>query len=64
MKRIIVLFVSILLTGVAGCGGCSKTTLNTAPLSDEEKAQIQEQDRQVEDDERRGSGTAVPRKGR
>jgi hypothetical protein len=44
----------------AGCGG--KTTMNTAPLTDEQKAQIKAADKSVDDEERSGSGTAQPAK--
>lgn len=50
---------------VAGCGG-SNPPMNKAPLTDAEKAAIKEQDKQVDDEERSGSGTATkgPKKGK
>ena len=58
--RVFALFVGLLLfSGVAGCG---PKALNTAPLTDEEKAQIKQQDQRVEDEERSGSGMASSKK--
>jgi len=39
-----------------GCGG-SGTTLNTAPLTEEQKRKIAEEDRRIEEDESPGNKT-------
>lgn len=46
----------------AGCGG--KPTLNTAPLTDADKAAIKAEDRQVTEEEKSGSGTATKAAGK
>ena len=43
-----------------GCSG--SPALNTAPLTEEEKQKIREEDKRVEDEERGGSGTATTAK--
>ena len=56
-----------LFVGAAAAGGCGggKPPLNTAPLTDEEKAAIKAQDQEVDEAERSGSGTATKgKKGR
>jgi hypothetical protein len=58
--RKVILLAGILALAAAGCG--NSTTLNTAPLTDEEKQKIKEEDRRIDDEERSGSGTKVPRK--
>ena len=58
--RVFAAFLGLLLfLGVAGCG---PQPLNTAPLTDEEKAKIKQQDQRVEDEERSGSGMATSKK--
>ena len=63
MTRIVT---ALLLAGVAGAVGCSggSPPPNTAPLTPEQKAKIQSEDKQVEEAERSGSGTATPRRRR
>ncbi|HJZ93422.1 MAG TPA: hypothetical protein VKE40_21270 [Gemmataceae bacterium] len=45
------------LLGILGCDGNSKP--NTKPMTEEEIRQMKEQDRQIDEDERGGSGTAT-----
>ncbi len=60
---ILTLGLAALLIGVTGCS--SDPTPNTAPLTEEEKQKIREEDKRVEDEERSGSGTATqPKKKR
>ncbi|HVK17044.1 MAG TPA: hypothetical protein VM533_08845 [Fimbriiglobus sp.] len=55
-----VLMIGLAATVGVGCSG--SPALNTAPLTEEEKQKIREEDKRVEDDERGGSGTATPAK--
>jgi hypothetical protein len=59
------LIVPLLAAGVAFAGvGCDgqKVTGSTAPLSDEEKRQIAEQDKRIEDEESPGNKTLKGKK--
>jgi hypothetical protein len=60
MRKLIRLVGLLALAAAAGCG--NSTTLNTAPLTDEEKRKIKEEDQRIDEEERSGSGTKVPRK--
>jgi hypothetical protein len=51
------------LTGLLGCGG-NKTQLNTAPLSDEQKAQIKADDQRLDDEESPNNRTRKGKGGR
>lgn len=42
-----------LALGLAGCG--SKTVINTAPMTDEEKAKVKAEDQQTAEEESQGS---------
>ncbi|HUR55271.1 MAG TPA: hypothetical protein VMZ71_14145 [Gemmataceae bacterium] len=55
MRRLVLLAA----IAAAGCGG---VTPNTAPLTDEQKQKIKEEDRRIDDEEKSGSGTAVKAK--
>jgi hypothetical protein len=61
MRRLVLSAVAVLLAGAVGCGD-GRPPLNTAPLTDEEKQKIKEQDKMIDDEERSGSGTATPAK--
>ena len=63
MSRILTWVLLIGLAGAAGCNG-GNPPMNTAPLTDEQKAKIRAEDKQIEDEERSGSGTATKRKRR
>jgi hypothetical protein len=54
------LILGLAAPAVPGCSG--SPALNTAPLTEEEKQKIREEDKRVEDEERSGSGTATPAK--
>lgn len=56
MSRIVLWLVLFGVAGGAGCGG--KPPLNTAPLTDEQKKAIKEQDKKTDDEEKSGSGAA------
>lgn len=58
MRKLIALVLGMLIAGLVGCG--SSKTVNTAPLSDEQKVKIKAADQGLEDEERSGSGTATP----
>jgi hypothetical protein len=60
MTRILTGALALGLFGVVGCEG--QTPLQTGPLTDEQKAQIKAEDKAVDDAEKSGAGTAVPRK--
>lgn len=60
MRTFILGAVAGLAVALAGCG--SKTTVDTRPLSDEQKKQVAEDDRRVADEE--GGGTANKQKGK
>ncbi len=48
--------------GLSGCG--AKTTINTTPLTDEQKKQIAEEDKRTADEESGGTaGKTPPKKG-
>ena len=49
----------LVLLAALAAGGCGGVTPNTAPLSDEQKQKIKEDDRRIDDEEKSGSGTAV-----
>lgn len=54
---------TLTLAVAAGGPGCdSSPSLNTAPLTEEEKQKIREEDKRVEDEERGGSDSATPAK--
>ena len=55
MRRLVLLAA----LGGAGCGG---VTPNTAPLTDEQKQKIKEDDQRIDDEEKSGAGTAVKTK--
>ena len=59
------LFAAFLLAGLAavGCGG-PDVSGSTAPLSDEEKRQIAEQDQRINEEESPGNKTNKPKPGR
>ena len=58
MKR---LLLGAVLTGLAAAGcGDGDVKPNTAPMTDEEVRKMKEEDRQIDDQERRGSGSATP----
>jgi hypothetical protein len=61
MRTLLTLVLVAVVAAAAGCGGGSSTSLNTAPLTDEQKAKIKEQDRQV-DDEENARNTKRPKK--
>lgn len=63
MRNLVLLAGLAAFLGSAGCGGGS-TKLNTAPLTDEQRQKIKEDDKRIDDEERSGAGTAVPRKKR
>jgi hypothetical protein len=48
------------LLWAVGCGGQPKP--NTEPMTEEEVRKMQEEDRQIDDAERAGSGTATGKK--
>ena len=57
MKRILF---ALALAGAASAGGCgSKASINTAPLTDEEKAAIKAQDEEIDNQEKAGAGSAT-----
>lgn len=58
------LIISLSLVGVAVLVGCDgpKVTGSTAPLTDEERREIAERDRQIEDEESPGNKTLKPKK--
>lgn len=56
MKFIVRVLLSGCILSAIGCG--NGVALHTAPLTEEQKQQIKEQDKRVDDDERGGSGTA------
>jgi hypothetical protein len=58
-----VLIGAVLATVASGCGGGSPTP-NTAPMTEEEVRQMREEDRQIDEVERSGSGSATPAKKR
>ena len=51
-----------LLAAVAGCGGNSKTVLDTTPLTDEQKAKLAQETKQVEDEESPKNKTRIEKK--
>ncbi len=59
MRMPIVFVCGILFAASAGCGG---PALSTAPLTEEQKRQIKADDKKVDDEEKSGSGGAVPKK--
>ena len=61
--RTMVLLASWAVFSSLGCSG-SDTKLNTAPLTEEQKQQIREQDQRIDEEERSGSGTASRPKGK
>jgi hypothetical protein len=52
MSRVflLVLALGVMFVGLVGCGG-SGTQLNTAPLTDEQKAQIKADDQRIDEEE-------------
>lgn len=54
MRRRILLALVVAISASWGCG--KSTTLNTAPLSDEQKRQIAADDDKLNDEESRGRG--------
>lgn len=64
MRRLITSAAALVALAVVGCGD---TTVNTAPLSDEQKKAIQEDDKRVFDEEggkqgKAGAGKPTPGK--
>jgi hypothetical protein len=57
----VAMFGSLLLS--IGCGGNS-TTINTTPLTDEQKRQIAENDKQIESEESPGNKTLKGKPGK
>ncbi|MBP3956806.1 hypothetical protein J8F10_16150 [Gemmata sp. G18] len=56
-------FLIALVVAVVGLGGCgAKTTINTTPLSDEQKKQVAEDDKRIADEESNGTAGKVPPK--
>jgi hypothetical protein len=58
MRRL-VLGAVLTVLATTGCGG-SDVKPNTAPMTDEEVRKMKEEDRQIDDQERSGSGSATP----
>jgi hypothetical protein len=58
MRRL-VLGAVLTVLATTGCGG-SDVKSNTAPMTDEEVRKMKEEDRQIDDQERSGSGSATP----
>jgi hypothetical protein len=58
MKRLLLWAMLAGLTAT-GCGGGNAAS-NTAPMSDEEIRKMKDEDRQIDEQERNGSGTATP----
>jgi hypothetical protein len=52
----------VLLAALAAAGCGSEVTPNTAPLTDEQKQKIKEEDQRIDDEEKSGAGTAVKAK--
>jgi hypothetical protein len=59
MSRIVTWLVLLGLVGALGCGG--EPALNTAPLTEEQKQQIREEDRRIDAEERSGGFMPVKR---
>ena len=55
------LTMALLAAACAACLGCgdSPTKMNTAPLTDEQKQEIREKDRQTDDEESLGRGAKL-----
>jgi hypothetical protein len=53
MRKLMFLLAAVGVAFAVGCDG-PKVSGSTAPLSDEEKRQIAEQDKQIEDEESKG----------
>lgn len=60
MRKAILIAGLVGLVGAAGCG--DSTTLNTAPLTEEEKRKIKEEDQRTEDEEMTGGTGEMPKK--
>ncbi|MCI0704947.1 MAG: hypothetical protein L0241_28130 [Planctomycetia bacterium] len=60
MRKILPLGLSLLLAVAIGCGG-NQTQLNTAPLTEEQKRQIAEEDKKIDDEESPGNRTLNPK---
>jgi hypothetical protein len=63
VKRIWTL-IPLFLVGLIFLVGCSSKPPTPGPLTEEQKQKIKEEDRNVDDEERSGSGTATPIKRR
>ena len=57
--RSLLLWAALVGLTSTGCGG-GDVKPNTAPMTDEEVRKMREEDRQIDDQEKGGSGTATP----
>jgi hypothetical protein len=55
MRKLIPIVLGLGFAAALGCGG-SQPPLNTAPLTDEQKAKVKDEDRQTDDAESGGRG--------
>ena len=62
LKRAIVIFTALIVSGVIGCGS-GDPELNTAPLTEEQKKAIEEADRKVQEEEEGPPGKPPRRRG-
>lgn len=60
MRKLLAMIVVLAPVALTGCGG--SPALHTGNMTDEEIRQMKEQDSQIDDEERSGSGTAVNKK--
>ena len=51
-----------LVLGLVGCG--AKTTINTTPMTDEEKAKVRAEDKQIADEESQGTAGKAKKGGK
>ncbi len=61
MRKLLLPLLVVLAAVAAGCGS-PNVSGSTAPLSDEEKRKIAEQDKQIDDEESPGNKTLKPKK--
>jgi hypothetical protein len=61
MRVVLLIAVSCAAVSLVGCGA-DKPSLNTAPLTDAQKAEIKARDAAVDEEEKSGAGSAVKAK--
>lgn len=61
MRKILLSALPCVALALVGCGS-GKSTINTAPLTDAQKAEIKARDAEVDEEEKSGAGSAVKAK--